>query len=162
MIEIPRDLSLRSQLLSPPTRGIRDRPPSRASRPLYNSTQLAGYVVCGSTGEANLLTWAKRKDFLPPFRNARQKESYLLRARGSIRSGRRFGSKRAGELGYYAAGSHAALLQAAYDAGGAARIFLAVADASPSGDSSIRFRNSLVCEVQPRSSQLNCAAFGIL
>ena len=99
----------------------------------YNGTSLAGYVVCGSTGEANFLSWRETDALFSAVAESRASEKLLIAGTGidslteTIERGRR-----AAELGYQAVlvrtphyykplMTHAALLE----------YYSRVADASP-------------------------------
>lgn len=69
----------------------------------YNGTSLAGYVVCGSTGEANFLSWCETDALFAAVVESRASEKLLIAGTGidslaeTIERGRR-----AAELGYQA------------------------------------------------------------
>src|SRR5690242_17615379 len=99
----------------------------------YNKTGLAGYVVCGSTGEAILLTWQETEKLFAAVVEHSSKEKILVAGTGVESTAETIlRTRRAAELGYKAAlvrtphyykpaMTHAALLN----------YFRAVADASP-------------------------------
>jgi len=69
----------------------------------YNRTSLAGYVVCGSTGEANFLSWRETEALFAAVVESRASEKLLIAGTGidslteTIER-----SRRAAELGYQA------------------------------------------------------------
>jgi len=70
----------------------------------YNSTNLAGYVVCGSTGEAILLTWGETERLFDAVAQSTDSKKQLIAGTGVdslLETIER--TKRAGELGYCAA-----------------------------------------------------------
>lgn len=99
----------------------------------YNKTELAGYVVCGSTGEANFLSWRETEELFSAVANSRASEKQLIAGTGIDSLAETIErSRRAAELGYQAVlvrtphyykplMTHAALLE----------YYSRVADASP-------------------------------
>lgn len=70
----------------------------------YNGTKLAGYVVCGSTGEANFLTWGETERLFDAVAQNTDSNKQLIAGTGVdslLETVER--TKRAGELGYSAA-----------------------------------------------------------
>jgi 4-hydroxy-2-oxoglutarate aldolase len=71
---------------------------------LYNATDLAGYVVLGSTGESVLLTRAEMDAILATVKEAAAKEKKLLAGTGAESTAETIErTKRAAEFGYHAA-----------------------------------------------------------
>ncbi len=71
---------------------------------LYNSTDLAGYVALGSTGESVLLRRAEMDAILATVKEAAAKEKKLLAGTGAESTGETIErTKRAAEFGYHAA-----------------------------------------------------------
>jgi len=69
----------------------------------YNCTGLAGYVVCGSTGEANFLTWAETERLFAAVAEHAAAGKLLVAGTGIDPLGETIlRSKRAAELGYHA------------------------------------------------------------
>jgi 4-hydroxy-2-oxoglutarate aldolase len=70
----------------------------------YNKTDLAGFVVCGSTGEAILLTWAETERLFAAVVEHSSKEKLLIAGTGVESTAETImRTRRAAELGYKAA-----------------------------------------------------------
>jgi 4-hydroxy-2-oxoglutarate aldolase len=70
---------------------------------VYNRTGLAGYVVCGSTGEANLLTWEETERLFAAVPEHTAKGKLLVAGTGVDSLAETIlRSKRAAQLGYHA------------------------------------------------------------
>ena len=100
---------------------------------LYNATDLAGYVVLGSTGESVLLSHAEKDSILELVRDAAGTEKRLIAGTGAESTAETIEqTKRAAEIGY-----HVALVKTphyykpSYKPQVLARHFRSVADASP-------------------------------
>jgi 4-hydroxy-2-oxoglutarate aldolase len=70
----------------------------------YNRTALAGYVICGSTGEAILLTWAETERLFAQVAESADASKMLIAGTGVESLGETIArTRRAAELGYHAA-----------------------------------------------------------